>query len=72
LALLFIDYKLTRLGWQRHGTPWHDLSFLHLDWVFATQEPYWGAHIRSLVALGIGVAVLIVAAVLFFRNLRRP
>lgn len=71
IALLFTRFNLFRLGWQRHNSPWHDLGFLHLDWLFQTQEPYWSAHIQNLAWLGIGLLILVVATVLFIRNLRR-
>jgi hypothetical protein len=70
MALVWTWVHLVRLGWRRHGTAWHDFDFLHVDWVFRTQEPYWGAHARNLGGLVVGVLMLCVAVALFVRSLR--
>ena len=71
MALGWTCLQLLRLGWRRHGTAWHDFGFLHVDWLFRTQEPYWSAHARNLGGLAVGVMMFFVAVALFVRSLRR-
>lgn len=70
LALAWTWVHLVRLGWRRHGAAWQDFGFLHVDWLFRTQEPYWSAHARNLGGLVVGVLMFCVAVALFVRSLR--
>lgn len=65
--LLFLG--LVRLGWRRHGASPVDFGFLHLDWIFQSQLPYWSAHMANLavactglIAILAGVGLLLSAA----------
>lgn len=56
---------LVRLGWRRHGASPADVGFLHLDWIFQPQLPYWSAHMANLaVACAALIAILAGAGLL--------
>ena len=55
IGIVVTFYGLTRLGWRRHGTSPLDFSFLHLDWVFQPERPYWSAHIYNLLVMLTGL-----------------
>jgi len=71
VALVFTRFNLFRLGWRRHNTAWYDLSFLHIDWIFQTQEPYWRAHIQNLGWFAIGLLMFFIAVAFLVRSLRK-
>jgi hypothetical protein len=71
LGLVVIFYGLTILGWRRHGTSPLDFSFLHLDWMFQPELPYWSAHLFNLMIVLIGMILGGAGLVIFARNLPR-
>lgn len=53
VGILMVKASLVWLGMGRHGsTGW---GFLHLDWIFQPHLNYWGAHMRNLFWLVLGV-----------------
>ena len=63
-------FSLIRLGWLRHGRRIWNLDFLHLDWIFQPGLPYWGAHMRNLMQLVIGLACILGASYQLYRTAR--
>jgi len=61
-------YSLIRLGWLRHGRRFWDFDYLHLDWIFQPNLPYWGAHMGNLLHLAIGVACILGALYRLYRT----
>ncbi len=59
--------SLVRLGWLRHGRRFWNLDFLHLDWIFKPDLPYWGAHMSNLLHLAIGLACILGALYRLYR-----
>jgi hypothetical protein len=70
LGLVVIFYGLTILGWRRHGTSPLDFSFLHLDWIFQPELPYWCAHLFNLMIVLIGFILGGAGLVICARTLR--
>ena len=60
-------YSLMRLGGLRHGHRLLDFYYLHLDWIFQPDLPYWGAHMRNLLQLAIGLVCILAALVRLYR-----
>ncbi len=58
-------YSLIVLGAGRHGRT--DVAFLHLDWIFQPDLPYWGAHMFNLAQLLVGVLILGTSAFVLLR-----
>jgi hypothetical protein len=56
-------YGLIRLGFLRHGQPWHDVSYL-------SNEPT-TAHVENLASLGGGVICMVVGVWLVVAAVRR-
>lgn len=44
-----------RLGWGVHGKSLLDFRFLHLDWIFQPDLPYWKAHMANLSTALVGL-----------------
>lgn len=65
--LLFLG--LVRLRWRRHGASPADVSFLHLDWIFQPQLPYWSAHMSNLAMACAGLIALVAGVVMVLRQL---
>jgi hypothetical protein len=64
LVLLF---GTTSLGWRAHGAPIFDLTFLHLDWVWQPDLPYWSAHMRNLMVALAGLLLIATGSVVVFQ-----
>ena len=58
---------LFSLGWLRHGKSPYDLSFLHLDWIWRTDLPYWSAHIFNLTLVATGIDLMACGVVMILR-----
>ena len=71
LGLVVMFYGLKVLGWGRHGTSPLDFSFLHLDWIFQPELPYWSAHLFNLLIVLIGFILGGAGLVICARTLRR-
>lgn len=68
--LLFLG--LIRLGWRRHGASPLDVSFLHLDWTYQPQLPYWFAHMANLALASVGLVAVVAGVGVLLRQLLAP
>lgn len=65
MGLVFTFGGLVVLGWRRHGASPLDFTFLHLEWIFQPELPYWGAHMSNLATVGTGLVLVCVGCVIW-------
>lgn len=58
------------LGWRRHGAGPLDFTFLHLDWIFQPELPFWKAHMANLTTVLIGLVLVCGGIVIWIRLCR--
>jgi hypothetical protein len=67
IGSLVLFFGATSLGWRAHGASIFDLTFLHLDWVWQPDLPYWSAHMRNLMVALAGLLMIATGSVVVFR-----